>query len=202
MKTLRLYDFDGTLTRADSMLAFVAHCFGRGRLIMGLALFSPIILLMKAGLVKSHYVKEHFLSHYLKGMSEDEFLSLCQTFAQTKRHLLRPKAIDELRQAEARGDRLVVVSASLRAWVEPLFRGHNIMVIGTEAEVRDGRLTGRLATRNCRGPEKVARLRERLPEVFGSEASRREWHVVAYGDSKGDREMLSAADECHWKPFR
>ena len=32
--------------------------------------------------------------------------------------------------------------------------------------------------------------------------SRRAWHVTAYGDSGGDREMLAFAEEAHYKPFR
>jgi phosphatidylglycerophosphatase C len=59
-------------------------------------------------------------------------------------------------------------------------------VLATRLEVdADGRLTGRLVGANCRGPEKVARLREwRSGELVVD---------FAYGDSAGDREMLALA---------
>src|SRR5207247_1629419 len=61
-------------------------------------------------------------------------------------------------------------------------------VLATRLEVDGaGVLTGQLAGANCRGPEKVARLR----------AWRGDTLVVAYayGDSAGDREMLAVAGE-------
>ena len=61
-------------------------------------------------------------------------------------------------------------------------------MLATRLEVDEaGLLTGRLAGANCRGPEKVARLR----------AWRGDTLVVAYayGDSAGDREMLAVAGE-------
>jgi phosphatidylglycerophosphatase C len=49
-----------------------------------------------------------------------------------------------------------------------------------------GRATGRLIGGNCRGPEKVRRLREWL----GAEPA----ELWAYGDSAGDDELLAFAD--------
>jgi phosphoserine phosphatase len=54
----------------------------------------------------------------------------------------------------------------------------------------DCRCTGDLEGGNCRGPEKARRLARWLD---GSAA-----HVVAYGDSAGDRELLAAADVGVW----
>jgi phosphoserine phosphatase len=61
--------------------------------------------------------------------------------------------------------------------------------------VKDGRLTGRFLTKNCYGQEKVNRIKELYPH-------REEYHLTAYGDSNGDRELLAFADEAHYKPFR
>ena len=48
---------------------------------------------------------------------------------------------------------------------------------------------------NCRGPEKVRRVRALVDlEVFD--------RVWAYGDSSGDRELLAIADEPSFRPFR
>ncbi|HEX2850756.1 MAG TPA: HAD-IB family hydrolase [Acidimicrobiales bacterium] len=85
------------------------------------------------------------------------------------------------------GDLVVVLSASpgplLRA-LAPHLGVH--MTIGTEPEVVEGRLTGRLASEFCHGPAKVRRLQETLG---GSGLS----HAVAYGDAESDIPMLQAA---------
>ena len=59
-------------------------------------------------------------------------------------------------------------------------------MLATRLEVdADDRLTGRLIGANCRGPEKVVRLREWRGEALAV--------AFAYGDSDGDREMLALA---------
>ena len=89
--------------------------------------------------------------------------------------------------------------------------------MGTQIEVIDGRLTGRFATPNCYGPEKVRRLKEYINEKVspvggglegwgGKEVSPTggdlEGAIIAYGDSRGDKELLAYANEGHYKPFR
>jgi phosphatidylglycerophosphatase C len=62
-------------------------------------------------------------------------------------------------------------------------------VLCTEMEVVDGRYTGRMATPNCHGEEKVHRLQTWLATEFG--AAQPVLH--AYGDTSGDRPMLRLA---------
>ena len=95
------------------------------------------------------------------------------------------------------GVRVLVVSASVDNWVAPFFPGVDVQ--GTQAEVTDGRLTGRFLTRNCYGQEKVNRLKQAVPELKNN---RQQYYIVAFGDSRGDKEMLEFADEQHYKPFR
>jgi phosphatidylglycerophosphatase C len=85
------------------------------------------------------------------------------------------------------GHELVLVSASPELYVTPIGRRLGFdTVLATRLEVgADGRLTGRLLGPNCRGPEKVVRLREWRGEGMAL--------AYAYGDSAGDREMLDLA---------
>ena len=48
---------------------------------------------------------------------------------------------------------------------------------------------------NCYGEEKVKRLLQLYPE-------RTEYWLTAYGDSRGDTELLDFANESYYKPFR
>jgi phosphoserine phosphatase len=59
----------------------------------------------------------------------------------------------------------------------------------------NGRFAGRYDGSNCHGIEKVRRIRE----CFDLNEFDR---VYAYGDTPGDRPMLTLADEAFYKPFR
>lgn len=41
------FDFDGTLTKKDTFLAFIEYAKGYGKTFWGFFLFSPILILMK-----------------------------------------------------------------------------------------------------------------------------------------------------------
>jgi phosphatidylglycerophosphatase C len=87
-----------------------------------------------------------------------------------------------------------LVSASLRPYLEPL--GAELAVDGvlcTDAETAHGRYTDRLDGPNCRAGEKAVRLHAWL-EANGLTGAR----LWAYGDSRGDREMLAMADRPVW----
>lgn len=202
---IHLFDFDGTITVSDTLLDFISFAAGRWMMLLGFALHSPLIILMKLGLYSNHAVKQRVFGWFFRGMSESDFNDLCERYAVQRAALARPGAVETLRRLVSQGHTVCVVSASMDSWVRPFMRnmlkgaGGDVLVAGTRVEIVDGRLTGAFASRNCYGQEKVARIVEMLPRLADS---RRAWHVTAYGDSGGDREMLAFADEAHYKPFR
>ena len=140
-------------------------------------------------------------------MLERDFDALCQSFARSHTHILRTAGLRAIQQALDRGERVVVLSASIDRWVEACLRqflvsSSQFQVLGTKIEVADGRLTGRFATPNCYGSEKVRRLKEYLKEVSPQGDVEGAPFIIAYGDSRGDKELLDYADESHYKPFR
>ena len=188
MKTLYAFDFDGTITNRDTLLEFIRHVFGTPRMVWGFALCLPWIILMRLGLYDNGKAKQRVFSHFFKGMSIDDFNDYGRRFAESHRHIIRPDMAALLVGLQQEQADVVVVSASITNWVRPFFDTSCLTVIGTEAEVYAGRLTGRFATPNCYGPEKVRRLLEVRPD-------RSEYELIAYGDSRGDREMLQLADK-------
>ena len=192
-----VFDFDGTLTTRDTLLAFIIFCWGKWRFAIGFLRFSPLLLLMKLRLYPNGKTKERVFTWFFRGMTIERFDELCRQFATENRQLLRPEGIKTLMQALTDGAQVAIVSASIDNWVGAFFAKSQkpIAILGTQIEVVDGKLTGRFLTRNCYGQEKVNRLLERFPH-------REDYHLTAYGDSRGDREMLAFADEAHYKPFR
>ena len=118
--------------------------------------------------------------------------------------MLRPDGMEAVRRALGEGVVVMIVSASVDNWVRPFFNDvlpsssgqGTLLVLGTQVEAEDGRLTGQFMGHNCYGVEKVRRISVMLP------APREDCYIVAFGDSRGDREMLQYADEAHYKPFR
>lgn len=193
MKKVVVFDFDGTLTKKDTFVAFIRYACGNRAFVLGFLWYAPLLMLMILHLYPNDKAKQRVFSHFFKGMSLKTFDNLCQRFARDNRHLLRPQGIQTLQQAQADGSDVFIVSASIDNWVEPFFP--ETKVLGTQVEVKDERLSGRFLSKNCYGQEKINRLLEKYPH-------REEYHLTAYGDSQGDKELLAFADESHYKPFR
>ena len=193
MKKIVAFDFDGTLTTKDTLLVFIRYACGFRAFVVGFLRYSPLLVLMKLGLYPNYKVKQKVFSYFFKGMKLEDFDHLCQQFAQDYQHLLRPQGIEAMNQAFSDGAEVLIVSASIDNWVQPFFP--EVKVLGTQVEVKDGLLTGRFLTKNCYGQEKVNRILALYP-------NRSEYHLTAYGDSQGDKELLAFADESHYKPFQ
>ena len=193
MKKVFAFDFDGTLTNRDTLLEFIRFACGTQKLLLGFLLYSPLLVLMKLRLYPNGKAKQKVFAHFFKGMSIRKFNALCNIFALTNRHLLRSDVVSQLEQALAEGAEVLIVSASIDNWVQLFFSNPSnplLKVLGTKIEVVDGHLTGRFLTPNCYGQEKVRRILALYPD-------RSEYHLTAFGDSRGDREMLAFADEAH-----
>lgn len=198
MRKIYAFDFDGTLTTKDTLLEFIRFAKGSGQMFRGFLLFSPLLLLMKLHLYPNWKAKQQVLSYFFKGMNIDDFNALCTHFAEQNKHLLRPAGIEKVRQAiEEEQATVLIISASIDNWVRPFFDeiDKKIQVLGTQIETKGGCLTGQITTKNCYGQEKVNRLTALYPH-------REAYELIAFGDSRGDKELLDFADKGFYKPFR
>lgn len=193
MKTLYALDFDGTITNCDTLLAFIRYERGTWGLLSVMLRHLPQLILMKLHKYANERVKQQVFSHCFRGMSLSQFDTDCQQFASSHQHILRPAAIQTIQKAISEGHQVVIISASIDNWVRPFVP--QAEVLGTQIEVKEGKLTGRFLTPNCYGAEKVRRLRTRFPDYQNA-------YLIAYGDSRGDYQLLASANESHYKPFR
>ena len=198
MRKIYAFDFDGTLTTKDTLLEFIRFAKGSGQMFRGFLLFSPLLLLMKLYLYPNWKAKQQLFSYFFKGMNIDDFNALCTHFAVQNKHLLRPTGIEKVRQAiEEEQATVLIISASIDNWVRPFFDeiDKKIQVLGTQIETKEDCLTGQFTTKNCYGQEKVNRLTALYPH-------REAYELIAFGDSRGDKELLDFADKGFYKPFR
>ena len=184
------FDFDGTLTTKDTLIAFICFTHGRCRLLFGFLRYFHLLLLMKLGLYPNWKAKERIFSHFYKGTRYGNFVQWGRDFADVAATLLNPQAVDTLRRHQAEGHAVCVVTASIDEWVRPACERLGVRtVIATRIEVApDGTLTGRFLSPNCCGAQKAVRLLEAFPQ-------RHTYRLCAYGDSRGDDDLLALADE-------
>lgn len=192
-RTIAAFDFDGTLTRSDTLPQFIIHAIGRRRFLTALIRTAPWLAAYRIGLYSNSRAKERLFSACFRGMSRRQFSEAAASFTSTLLStLLRHDTVKALNRHVSEGHTVYIVSASLRDWIEPWAIAHGVTgVLATEAAIDShGRLTGRFARRNCHGHEKVNRILEAEPD-------RQSYRLVAYGDSSGDTPMLDMADEPH-----
>lgn len=190
------FDFDGTLTWKDSFNTFLE--FAGGPLKLGVtALSRPGIFVDYLRTRDRGALKSQFLFNLLGAIPQDELEILIKAFAAaTGRKLFRPDALARWNSLADSGLTRVIVTASPELVVAPF--GAMIgadRVIGSKLKFdAGGRLTASLDGLNCRGDEKMCRLRT----VFGDDFILDQ----AYGDTDGDSAMIAAAREGHYRVFR
>ena len=193
---LALFDFDGTISDEDSFRGFIIYYCGYSKFILGSIILSPIYLLYVLGLIKNNFMKEMAISFYFKNESVTNLWNKGKQYSDNEiDKIIRGKAREKINWHQSQGDRVVIVSASANIWLDSWCSRNGIELIATELEEMDGKITGKLVNGNCFGIEKFIRV-ARLVNVKDYE------EIYAYGDSRGDLELLDFANKSFYKPFR
>jgi phosphatidylglycerophosphatase C len=190
------FDFDGTLTTNDSFTAFLAWKVGPFPYLVGLARLLPHIAAYGVNRDRGR-LKAAAVAAFLGGAPIGSLEADAEAFAMEKAQaMLRPDAVQAWRNWRAQGAVMAIVTASPETTVRPFARALGAdLLIGTRLQLDEqGRVTGRFAGPNCRGPEKVVRLKQ----AFGEDVTL----AAAYGDTSGDREMLQLAEVKGYRIFR
>ncbi len=194
-QVLSVFDFDGTLTRHDSFVPFLRFAFGHrqfNRRILGLALPSLRYLVRR---VDRDQLKAQLIRTFLKGVEAAWVQQQAEAFClQAWQRLMRPTGLQSVAEELRSGALVTLCSASPALVLQPFATRLGVRLIGTELEVVDGVLTGHIAGHNCRCENKVLRLEN----VYGPLS---QYRLRAWGDTRGDRELLAAAQDAHWRHF-
>lgn len=192
------FDFDGTLTWRDTLLPFLRRLLGLPTFLWVLFVCSPWLAGYALRLVSNHRAKAVLLQAALRGRRVEAVHGCAQDFV--GRYLpgqWRPWALQQLLQHQHAGHRCVLVSASTSLYMHLVGQSLGVdAVLCTGMEVVDGRYTGRLATANCHGEEKVRRLQAWLAAEYGTQTAP---ELHAYGDTKGDLPLLRLARQAWYR---
>ena len=174
---------------------------GWGGLISALCKVSPQLLSLvrckwtgRDAAAVAEAAKEMLLSRCFRGKACSELDSRMQDFIPVIERCVSLPVAERMRQHIDLGHEVAVVSASVDVWIRPWAQRQGISrVIATQqaTEHRGGITcyTGRFLTANCNGVEKVARIQAVYPKE--------KYHIIAYGNSRGDYPMLRYADEAY-----
>lgn len=193
---IAFFDFDGTITTKDTMLALARFICGSSKFYLGMAVLSPSLIGMKFSLLSKKAAKEKFLKHFFGEIPIEEFNEQCRLFTEQRLpSLLKKEALDAIHMHQASNTPIVVVSASAENWVAPWCMQNNLGCIASRLELKNKRLTGKLAGENCNGIEKVNRIKEQFDLADFSD-------VYCYGDTSGDNQMLEIASHSFYRSYQ
>lgn len=191
MPDLAVFDLDGTITRQDTLVPFLAGYASRHpsgawrlwRLPFSLARFA--LGLSDRGRLKSALIREVML-----WAPRAEVADWAREFSSSRLPaLLNPGALAAIERHRRVGDRLVLLSASVDLYVPEI--GSHLgfdETLCTGVSWSGGLLEGRLTTPNRRGVEKrrcIEDLRRRFPDA----------RIAAYGNAASDFDHLLACDD-------
>jgi phosphatidylglycerophosphatase C len=191
--SLAVFDLDGTITRRDTFGPFLWGFLWRRpwRLLRVLLLLPAAVgfaLHRDRGALKGALI--HAMLGGVPRASLDRWTE--RFVAELLTDGLYAEALAAIAMHRARGDRLLLMSASTDLYVPHIGRALGFdEIICTEVRWRaDGRLDGRLASANCRGEEK----RRCLAALIARDAPGR---VYAYGDSRADLAHMQLVQEAY-----
>jgi phosphatidylglycerophosphatase C len=194
-KSIAFFDFDGTITKKDTMLELARFAKGNSGYLAGLCLISPWLVAMKFGLISKRAGKEKLLACFFGGTSIENFNLTCASFTEKIiPALIKKEALEEIKQHLREGTPVVIVSASAENWVAPWCEANKLLFICTKLQVTGKKITGKLNGENCNGKEKVNRIKE----LFNLENYST---VYCYGDTGGDKMMLDLASHPSYRKF-
>lgn len=194
-KIVAYFDFDGTLTKHDTLFPFVFYVVGIFKFISKLHLVLMVLFLYYMNVFNNEKAKEFFLTIMFKGLSKSYIESKAKLFAVNKLDKgIKSEIYTKLEYHLEHGHKIILVSANLGIYLRYWAQKHKLAdCIATEIEFHNGLATGKLATRNCYGKHKIDRIREYIAKNHPNFV-----YSYGYGNSHGDYALLSYVDEGYW----
>ena len=192
---IAIFDFDGTLSKRDTLLHFLIEVsigsFAQIKKNIFPTTKSFILYLLNSSKdydLKDR-LKEAIFELFLTGKSLEEIEEISRHYAKrilTKK--MHTPMVEKLNYHKSQGHSIMIISASPEIYIKYVAKLLEVdFVAGTKLEVNpQGILTGKILGRNCKRDEKRLRFEKQFPI--------RPNKIWAYGNSEGDKELLSMAN--------
>jgi len=184
---IAVFDFDGTLFQGDATKDFCWFYYRKNPLksyyfLVQLAYW----FINHLGLMSTTKFKSKFIA-FLNNNDAKQIEDLLTLFWEQKRAFVREHLLNEITELKKNGVHIVVVSASPELFIKDFCLTLGIdAVIGTQLMVKNNKYS---LLKNCRGKEKLVRLKQAIP---GFEI------VSAYSENEDDTALLKLAKNGYW----
>ncbi len=193
---LALFDFDNTITRRDMFTAFIRYVVPVHRRILYGVILAPIIAAYKCKIISATLCRTIVVYFAYRGMQQRRASLLGKRFCNHYiRQHIRKIASERIHWHQQRGDKVVVVSASLDVYLNHWCEQHGVALICSVLDSNGTVLNGKYQYSDCTGEEKARQVLSRFDlSEFDT--------IYAYGDSEEDVAMLNLADIkfFNWQP--
>ena len=188
---LVFFDLDGTISRRDTFKEILFFTLLVRPIRLTLIPFSLIdFLLYKLKIISNTEVKKGLLKRVFSSMECNKLEIISNRYTRFfLKHNVHIDALSAIEKHKAKGDFLVLVTASFDFYVESLGRELGFdFIISTRAEISGSKLTGIIDGENCYGEEKINRINQSLNLSDYREK-------ICYTDHHSDIPLLNSCDK-------
>ncbi|TLD40553.1 MAG: Phosphoserine phosphatase [Candidatus Jettenia ecosi] len=184
-----IFDFDGTLTKRDTIRPFASFIAKKYNHNYQLFLFYACLVLHKLKLISDKKLKESFLQLFVKTKSSEEMEEIVNQFFEDRvQNMINNPVLDKLKNHVHSHDRVYIASANFDFLLKALVKKWNISgVISTETEQKNGYFTGKILGNTCKGENKL----KKIESVLGVGVLK---HAIAYADDE-DKLLLDSVGQ-------
>ena len=161
---LAIFDIDYTLTKRETLVEFYIFMVKKNpKFIKYLpkSIFSSILYVFK--IYDASKAKKTFI-RFIDGIEENEMKKIVKEFYETRlSKILYKDAIDTIKKMKTQGYKIYLISASAEFYLNEFYNIKEVdKVIGTRFIKENGLHRNEITGENCKGEEKVKRLKEVL----------------------------------------
>ncbi len=162
MKKLAIFDIDYTITKKETLMELFKYVIKNDRKnirFLPRAIYSGIMYALR--IYDERKVKETFLK-FIDGIKEEDLAILVKKFYDEKlKTILYDDALKMMKKLKSQGYDIYLISASPEFYINEFYNIKEVdKIIGTKFGFKDGIFTRKMEGKNCKGEEKVRRLKE------------------------------------------
>lgn len=193
-KKLVVFDVDKTLIKKDSLIITAIYNRSLFFILFKLIFLIPFYILWICKILSTNKFKEKFIETFEICEKINKIDKNNNWLENILKKEIRKEALERIKMHKKNGDFIVLCTASPRMIIEPLADFLNVKLICTEMVYSTNKWIPKIKGKNCNGNEKLKRLKDNINiNKFNL--------LEVYGDSRGDKEILQAADIPHFKSF-
>ena len=189
MKKLAIFDIDYTITKKETLMELFKYVIKKDKKnlrFLPRAIYCGIMYAI--GIYDERKVKETFL-RFIDGIKEEELAELVKEFYDERlKNILYDDALEMMKKLKNEGYDIYLISASPEFYVNEFYNIKEVdKVIGTKFGFENGTFVRKMVGNNCKGEEKVRRLKEVLKDEK-IEVDFKESYM--FSDSLSDKPLL------------